>query len=291
MSGDHEAHIVEPSHWPIVGSVAIFCIMWGFVHWLHGASWGPYLSGAGFAILIYMLFGWFGQVIRESLGGLCEDKQLNQSFRWGMVWFIFSEVMFFATFFGVLFYIRVITLPQMAGEAYGSLTHIMLWPAFKNVWPLLHTPDPSLFLGPKGVMETWDIPALNTLILLTSGGTITAAHWYLVKEKMNMAAVWQGITVLLGMTFLYFQIHEYGIAYSEKGLTLGSGIFGSTFFMLTGFHGFHVTLGTIMLICIFFRILKGHFTAKHHFAFEAVAWYWHFVDVVWLGLFIFVYWL
>lgn len=288
---EHEAHIVEPSHWPIVGSIAIFLIMWGFVHALHGATWGANVAFTGGAILLYMIYGWFKEVIRDSLKGLREDPIINSSFRWAMVWFIFSEIMFFATFFGVLFYVRVITLPHLGGEAYGDVTHIMLWPGFENTWPLLKTPDPSKFLGPRGVMETWHLPAINTLILLISGGTITMAHLYLIKHKMKLAAIWQLLTILLGITFLYFQIHEYGIAYHEKGLTLGSGIFGSTFFMLTGFHGFHVTLGTIMLICILYRILRGHFTAKHHFAFEAVAWYWHFVDIVWLGLFVFVYWL
>lgn len=288
---EHEAHIVEPSHWPIVGSIAIFLIMWGFVHALHGAAWGSKLSFAGGGILIYMIYGWFKEVIRDSLQGLREDPIINSSFRWAMVWFIFSEVMFFATFFGVLFYVRMITIPHLGGEAYGDMTHILLWPDFKSAWPLMHTPDPSKFLGPAGVMETWHLPAINTLILLISGGTITMAHLYLIKHEMKRASFWQLLTIVLGMTFLYLQAHEYGIAYQDKGLTLGSGIFGSTFFMLTGFHGFHVTLGTIMLICILYRILRGHFTAKHHFAFEAVAWYWHFVDVVWLGLFIFVYWL
>src|SRR5690606_25907847 len=140
-------------------------------------------------------------------------------------------------------------------------------------------------------MAAWGIPALNTLILLTSGATVTWAHWGLLKENRGQLITGLFLTVALGIMFLGFQAYEYVHAYTELGLTLGTGIYGSTFFMLTGFHGFHVTVGTIMLMVILGRAIKGHFSPHNHFGFEAVAWYWHFVDVVWLGLFIFVYWL
>ena len=168
---------------------------------------------------------------------------------------------------------------------------MLLWPHFDLQWPLMHTPDPSEYLGPHSLMHVWGIPSFNTAILLTSGITITMAHWALIKNEIKKSAVWQLITALLGVFFLYMQSVEYLEAYLEKGLRLDAGVYGNTFFMLTGFHGLHVTIGTIALLVIFYRILKNDFDAKYHFAFEAVAWYWHFVDVVWLILFIFVYWL
>jgi cytochrome c oxidase subunit III len=237
-----------------------------------------------------VMFGWFGRVIHESLSGLY-NQQIDRSYRIGMVWFIFSEVMFFAVFFGALFYARFYILPWLGGEGSGELTHYLLWPNFNPTWPLFKNPNPGLFVGPKSVMETWGIPAINTMILLSSGATVTWAHWGLFKNARRQLAIGLLLTILLGITFLILQAHEYTIAYAEKGLTLSSGIYGTTFFMLTGFHGLHVTIGTIMLITIFLRVLKGHFDEHHHFAFEAVSWYWHFVDVVWLGLFIFVYWI
>lgn len=285
-----EAHITPPSPYPIFGSIALFCIVWGVIGWLHTGQ-TAHLSFIGLALLILTIFIWFRRAIRDSLGGLRENKIVAKSYRLSMIWFIFSEVMFFATFFGTLYYVRAITLPHLAGDYDTYTTHYLLWPGFENVWPLLTTPNPSVFKGPDGVMATWDIPAINTAILLLSGVTITFAHWAILKAKRLQAAYWQAATAALGILFLTLQVKEYIEAYTEKGLTLGSGIFGSTFFMLTGFHGLHVTLGTIMLICIFFRILKNEMTPTHHFAFEAVAWYWHFVDVVWLILFVFVYWL
>ena len=287
-----EAHIVPPSHWPIVGCLALFCIAFGGVHWLHHSSIGPYCFGSGFLILFFMMHGWFKQVIDEGIGGLNKDATIDLSFRWGMGWFIFSEVMFFSLFFGMLFYTREVTLPFLAGTMSESeMTHFLLWPGFQDVWPLLKTPDPALYPGPNQVVPPWGLPALNTLILLTSGVTVTVAHWGILSKKRMMAIVAQILTILLGMTFLFCQATEYMEAYTEKGLQFDSGIYGNTFFILTGFHGLHVTIGTIMLCAILFRIIRGDFTPKEHFAFEGVAWYWHFVDVVWLLLFIFVYWL
>jgi cytochrome c oxidase subunit III len=283
-------YVPPPSGWPIIGTIGLFCMLYGAAHWLHHERIGPYLFIVGACILIFMLFGWFRKVINENEAGLLSAKLVEKSFRWGMIWFIFSEVMFFAAFFGALFYSRVYSVPQLGGEGQGVLTHLLLWPNFQPSWPALQNPDPSVFIAPKSVMETWGIPALNTLILLTSGATITVAHWGIINNKRTQTIIFQALTILLGITFLLMQAHEYAIAYTEKGLTLASGIYGTTFFMLTGFHALHVTLGTIILIVILGRLLKGHFNAIHHFGFEAAAWYWHFVDVVWLGLFIFVYW-
>ncbi|MCB1828079.1 MAG: cytochrome c oxidase subunit 3 [Coxiellaceae bacterium] len=284
-------YLPEPSHWPIIGSIGIFCFLTGFANWLHQNTIGPILFFLGAIIIAYMLFGWFGTVIKENQAGLLDNEQIERSFRWAMVWFIFSEVMFFGGFFGALFYARVLSVPWLGGEGMHTITHVLLWPNFVATWPLHTTPDPSQFTGPREVINTWGLPALNTLILLSSGVTITIAHWAMLNDNRRMQIIGQLFTVLLGILFLCMQAVEYGEAYTEKGLKLSAGIYGTTFFMLTGFHAAHVTLGTIMLIVILYRIYRGHFTANHHFAFEAVSWYWHFVDVVWLILFVFVYWI
>jgi len=191
--------------------------------------------------------------------------------------------MFFAAFFGALFYMRVISVPDL-----GQLeSQQLIWPGFKPTWPV-SGPGISEQFTP---MEAWGIPALNTLILLTSGATVTWAHWGLLKNNRSQLIWGLTLTVILGILFISFQAYEYIHAYGELNLKLTMGAYGATFFMLTGFHGFHVTVGTIMLIVILFRSVAGHFRPEHHFGFEGVAWYWHFVDVVWLGLFIFVYWL
>jgi cytochrome c oxidase subunit 3 len=283
-------YLPEPSHWPLVGSIALFCVMFGGVNWLHKVHFGPYLFFTGLMILAFMMFGWFSTVIYESRSGLY-DKQMDRSFRWGMSWFIFSEVMFFGAFFGALFYARMWSVPWLSGHDGYENNVYLLWQNFKDSWPLLQTPNPNLFPGPKSVMYTWGLPALNTLILLTSGVTITIAHWGLIKNNRKQLIIGLILTVMLGIAFLVCQSHEYIEAYTEKGLKLSSGMYGTTFFMLTGFHGAHVTIGTIMLIVILVRCAFGHFDKEHHFAFEAVSWYWHFVDVVWLILFVFVYWL
>ncbi len=278
-------YLPQPSHWPIVGSVGLFTFLAGFATLIHGGTGLIMLAGA--AILVYMLFGWFGTVIRESEGGKYND-QVDMSFRWGMGWFIFSEVMFFAAFFGALFYARMYSVPWLGGAGNNVMTNELLWPAFEAIWP---TNGPGNVGGDFESMQAWGIPAINTLILLSSGVTVTWAHWGLKKGNRGQLILGLLATVILGFLFLGLQAYEYHHAYTELGLTLGSGIYGTTFFMLTGFHGLHVTLGATMLTIILLRSIKGHFTAEHHFAFEAVAWYWHFVDVVWLGLFVFVYWL
>ena len=284
----HDANVYyvpHGSHWPIVGSVGLFSTVFGAANWMNGNPWGEFVMFGGIAILLVMLFGWFGSVIKESIAGFY-NRQVDVSFRMGMIWFIFSEVMFFAAFFGALFYARALSVPWLGGEGDGMQTHNLLWQSFDATWP---TNGPANVGGAFETIPAWGIPLLNTLLLLSSGVTITIAHHALRAGKRGALLFWLAATIVLGAVFLYYQAHEYMEAYGHLNLTLGSGVYGSTFFMLTGFHGFHVTMGAIMLLVIWFRCLKGHFTPTHHFAFEAVAWYWHFVDVVWLGLFLFVY--
>ena len=278
-------YVPHGTRWPILGSFGLFFTVGGAALWMNEFEPGKYIMVLGIACLLSMLFGWFRTVIGESLGGLY-TKQVDTSFRMGMMWFIFSEVMFFAAFFGALFYTRMFSVPWLGGEGDGALTNFFLWKDFAAAWP---TNGPEQVGGLFQTMPAWGVPLLNTLILLSSGVTITIAHHALRAGNRKHLLIWLGATVVLGALFLNFQAHEYIEAYTKLNLTLDTGIYGSTFFMLTGFHGMHVTLGAIMLSVIWFRCLKGHFTKDHHFAFEAVAWYWHFVDLVWLGLFIFVY--
>jgi cytochrome c oxidase subunit 3 len=206
-----------------------------------------------------------------------------------MSWFIFSEVMFFAAFFGALYWARVHALPML-----GNLDHQVLWPDFKAVWPSAGggaTASPAGIVEPFATMGPFWLPTINTALLLTSGVTLTIAHHALIANQRSKTILWMWITVLLGAIFLVVQGYEYFYAYSTLNLKLSSGIFGSTFFMLTGFHGFHVFVGMLMLLFITLRLQKGHFTPARHFGFEGAAWYWHFVDVVWLGLYFLVYWL
>ncbi|NII11365.1 cytochrome c oxidase subunit 3 [Oleiagrimonas sp. C23AA] len=278
--------IPHNSVWPIVAAVSLFTMLFGAAHWLNdSAGIGPPIFFCGLALVIFMFFGWFGSVIRESVHGNY-NGQVDTSFRMGMMWFIFSEVMFFGAFFGALFYARIFSVPWLGGEGHGAFTNYFLWKGYTSSWP---TNGPEGIGGAFQIMSPWGIPLINTLILLTSGVTITVAHHALKEGHQTRLLIFQALTVLLGAFFLYMQAHEYIEAYTHFNLTLHSGIYGTTFFMLTGFHGLHVTLGTIMLIVIWFRCKKGHFTKDNHFAFEAVAWYWHFVDVVWLALFLFVY--
>ena len=284
----HDANVYFVPHgsrWPVFASVALFITMVGFATWLNEVSWGKTTFFVGLAALSAILFKWFGDVIRESLAGRY-NSQVDVSFRMGMVWFIFSEVMFFAAFFGALFYARQFALPWLNGEGDGMATNSVLWSNFAGGWP---SNGPGAIGGQYQTIPAWGLPLLNTLILLTSGITVTIAHHALKEGKRGVLLVSLGVTVLLGCLFLFYQAEEYIHAYKELNLTLGSGIYGSTFFMLTGFHGAHVTLGTLMLAIMWLRCAKGHFSKDNHFAFEAVAWYWHFVDVVWLGLFLFVY--
>ncbi len=278
-------YVPNGSHWPIVGSIGMFTMLAGAANFMNGSDSSVYFLYIGLGILIFMMFGWFGTVITESENGVY-NAQVDRSFRMGMTWFIFSEVMFFAAFFGALYYARALVIPWLGGEGAGASTNEFLFPWYEPIWP---TNGPMDIGGKFDSMPAFDVPLLNTCLLLASGFTITMAHWNLLANNRGKLIAWMFATVLLGSVFLYFQVEEYIHAYTELNLTMGSGIFGSTFFMLTGFHGMHVTLGTIMLIVITVRCIKGHFTPEQHFGFEAVAWYWHFVDVVWLGLFVFVY--
>jgi cytochrome c oxidase subunit 3 len=271
-------YLPNPSPWPVLISSGLFLLALGFILLMNSVGAGPWLMLAGAAVIVFIMTRWFAQVIGESEGGRYNSR-VDMSFRWGMSWFIFSEVMFFAAFFGALFYVRQFSVPWIGANE-------LLWPGYEGVWPTS---------GPKGSpftpMAAWGIPAINTLILLTSGATVTWAHWGLLKDNRGQLVVGLFLTVALGVTFIALQAYEYVHAYADLGLTLKAGVYGATFFMLTGFHGLHVTIGAIMLMTILGRSLAGHFRSDHHFAFEAVAWYWHFVDVVWLFLFVFVYWI
>jgi len=281
---DRQLHyaVPAPMPWPILGSTSLFLLALGAVFVFNGRMGGWVSIAAGFMLLLYMMVRWFGEVIRESEGGKY-GRWEDLSFRWGMSWFIFSEVMFFGAFFGALFWIRQYSVPDLATIESNAL----LWPGFSSHWP---SAGPG-YLEEFSPMGAWGIPAINTLLLLSSGVTVTIAHWALKVNNRSQLIIWLAATIGLGVLFLFLQAYEYTHAIHELGLTLATGAYGSTFFMLTGFHGFHVTVGAIMLTVIWFRCLKGHFTPDHHFGFEGVAWYWHFVDVVLLGLFIFVYWL
>lgn len=291
MANTHAPYYYVPasSKWPVIGSIALFSFMLGLANWLHGNTAGPILTTIGVCIILYMLFGWFRDVINESMSGKYSQR-VDRSFRLGMTWFIFTELMFFSGFFFALFYVRLFALPDL-GSA-DSVTNQLLWPEFQSAWPLLQNPDPTSYPGPKQIIGAWGLPAFNTLLLLTSGATITWAHWGLLKRNQKQLILGLTLTVLLGIVFLIGQIHEYFNAYGvDYALRMDSGIYGALFFILTGFHGLHVTLGVIMLTVLLLRAARHHFTPEHHFAFEGIAWYWHFVDVVWLFLFVFVYWL
>ena len=288
---ENQYFVPHGSIYPSILSVGLLSLASGFIFNMNNFAFGQWMMYLGAAIILAMTFKWMGTVITESLTGKYKNWE-DKSFRVGMIVFICSEVAFFAAFFGALFYMRIISVPDLAGFD----ADITPYKDFLSSWPSL---------GPGGTvlgneykpnanfhpMSPWGLPAINTALLLTSGATITWAHWALIKNKRTQLVLGMALTVALGIAFLVCQGFEYHEAYTEMGLTLGSGAYGATFFMLTGFHGFHVTLGTIMLIVILIRCMKGHFTPEHHFGFEGVAWYWHFVDVVWLGLFVFVYWL
>ena len=280
--------VPEPSRHPVMAAIGLFFVILGAGQWINGHEWGAYSLAFGLLWWAIVLKQWFGDAIRESESGLYSDR-IDVSFRWSMGWFIFSEVMFFAAFFGALYWARLHAVPNL-----GSLENALLWPDFKALWPSVAagaTASPAGIVEPFATMGPWPLPTINTALLLTSGVTLTVAHHALLagNRKKTIAFMW--LTVLLGITFLFVQGYEYAHAYKDLNLKLSSGVFGSTFFMLTGFHGFHVFVGMLMLLFITLRLQKGHFTTERHFGFEGAAWYWHFVDVVWLGLYIVVYWM
>lgn len=296
-------YVPEQTKFPFFASMGLFLMVFGFGSVLNdikansGATLSAWIALAGFTLLAAILFNWFSAVIRENHAGLNND-QLKRSYVWGMVWFIFSEVMFFAAFFSALFYIRNMAVPWLGGEGEKGLAGEILWPNFEAAWPVLNNPNPDIFPNPHDGLHVkeWSLgfflnylPFWNTVILVTSSITLHFAHVALKAGNRSRLNMWMFVTVGLGIVFLFCQAYEYIEAYGHYGITLNSGIYGSTFFMLTGFHGFHVTLGTFMLFVQLIRCLKGHFKPDDHFGFEASAWYWHFVDVVWIALFIFVY--
>jgi cytochrome c oxidase subunit 3 len=286
MSAQHgEYFIPDPSPWPFITTFAVFCIVLGTVLVINGMFFGSVFLFGGFALFGYLLFEWFGDVIGENMAGYHNEK-VDNAFRQGMMWFIASEVFFFLSFFGALWYIRNVSVDWLGGTGYLAATHEFLYSQFEAQWPTAGPGSVGEEFTPVGA---WGIPALNTLILLTSGATITWAHWGLKAENRKLLIRGLTATIALGLIFVLMQAWEYQDAYQNLSLTLRSGVYGSTFYILTGFHGLHVITGSIMLAAILGRSLKGHFTPKDHFGFEAVAWYWHFVDVVWLALFFFVY--
>ena len=292
-------YVPESGWYPIWVAAGSFLMVLGLGSWLNdlkaGNEPGTEVFYIGLGILSLVLFAWFAKVVNENLQGL-NNAQVKRSYIWGMGWFIFSEVMFFFAFFGALFYTRVLAVAWLGGEGAKGLTGDYLWPDFEPAWPVVSNPNPSVFGNPGGHMEapgllSWGgyLPFWNTAILLTSSFTVHFAHTAVKNANRFKLLAWLGLTVVLGCVFLFLQVEEYLHAYQDLGLTLDSGIYGSTFFLLTGFHGFHVTLGTLMLFVQLVRAFKSHFTADDCFGFEASSWYWHFVDVVWVCLFVFVY--
>ena len=282
-------YVPAESPWPFMGAVALFLMAVGAGNFVIESTrdkegYGAYILGAGFLVLIFMLVGWFRNQIHESMSGMY-SAQLGRSYRQGMAWFIFSEVMFFGAFFGALFYARFISVPWLGGASNNDMTGDVLWPAFEAIWPLLVTPDGTT----TEAMPWTGLPLINTVLLLSSSVTCHIAHVALEENNRKKLKLMLGLTVLLGAIFVVLQVQEYVHAYHDLNLTLESGVYGNTFFLLTGFHGFHVTLGAVILFIMLLRILKGHFTPDNHFAFMAASWYWHFVDVVWVILFAVVY--
>jgi cytochrome c oxidase subunit III len=300
VKGYEPYYVPEQSKFPIWASFGMFLMVYGLGGLLNdikagdSTSLSSWTAFTGFFILSCVLYNWFATQIRENHQGL-PSAQLKRSYVFGMYWFIFSEVMFFSAFFGALFYVRMFSVPWLGGEGEKAVT-AMLWPEFSGAWPVVENPNPAVFTNP-GESMAWPgfsgmlgyLPLWNTIILLSSSVTVHIAHVALKNNDRKKLNRWLGITVLLGIVFLFLQVEEYLHAYQELGLTLDSGIYGSTFFLLTGFHGFHVTLGAFMLGVMWFRQRKGHFKPEDHFGFEAASWYWHFVDVVWVCLFFFVY--
>ena len=281
-------YVPQPSRHPAMMAFGLFFVILGAGQWINSVAWGKWSLFFGLAWFAVILFQWFKDAIAESEGGLYGHK-IDLSYRWSMSWFIFSEVMFFGAFFSALWWMRAHSVPEL-----GNLGNAILWPDFKATWPSAvagATASPAGIIEPFQAMTPFWLPTINTALLLSSGVTLTVAHHALRDNDRSKTITFMWLTVLLGVVFLFVQGYEYYHAYTDMNLKLTSGAYGSTFFMLTGFHGFHVFLGMLMLLVITLRLQKGHFSAERHFGFEGAAWYWHFVDVVWLGLYILVYWM
>ncbi|WP_373354231.1 cytochrome c oxidase subunit 3 [Pseudoroseicyclus sp. CXY001] len=258
---NHDYHILNPSIWPLTGAVSAFVMLFGAVLWMHDS--GPYMFLIGFVGVLYTMYAWWSDTVAEGESGVDYTPVVRIGLRYGFILFIMSEVMFFSAWFWVFF---KNALYPMGPES----------PMVDGQWP------------PAGIetFDPWHLPLINTLVLLCSGAAATWAHHALTHEnnrKDLKAGLW--LAVLLGMLFTAFQIYEY----SHAAFGFSGNIYGATFFMATGFHGFHVVIGTIFLAVCLFRAYRGHFTPENHVGFEAAEWYWHFVDVVWLFLFCAVY--
>jgi cytochrome c oxidase subunit 3 len=271
----HSYHLVDPSPWPIVGAVGAFILAFGLIMAMRGGEivilgtavslgWLPLIVGA--ALVAFTMFGWWADVINEAQVQKLHTPIVQLGLRYGMILFIASEVMFFVAWFWAYF-----DAALFPGEAIQDARRTFTG----GTWP------------PQGVQtfDPWDVPFINTLVLLTSGTTVTWAHHALLNGNRRGLIQGLGLTILLGMLFTSLQAYEYNHAITEDYFGFKDNIYGATFFMATGFHGFHVIVGTIFLLVCFFRALKGHFSPEQHFGVEAAAWYWHFVDVVWLFLF------
>ena len=256
----HPFHLVDPSPWPIIGAIAAATLATGLIIYMHTSF--PWLMILGVVLLLCTFAVWWKDVIREANSGIFHTEIVQTGLRIGMLLFIASEVMFFFAFFWAYFHASLPILNVVAGP-----------------WPN----------GGLKAMPAVGVPMLNTLILLTSSATVTVAHHALIENDRETATRWTGVTFVLGIIFLGFQTFEYAHLI-EHEFSISDGIYPSAFFLATGFHGFHVFIGTCFLIVCFFRLRAGHFTATQHIGFEAAAWYWHFVDVVWLFLYVNVYW-
>jgi cytochrome c oxidase subunit III len=281
-------YVPHSSSHPVMAAIGLFFVILGAGQWINGAGWGAISLAIGLVWWLFTLYRWFGDAIHETNSGLY-GRKIDLSYRWSMAWFIFSEVMFFGAFFSALWWARAHSVPML-----GDSENALLWPDFKAVWPTLAagaTTSPAGIIEPFETMTPFWLPTINTALLLSSGVTLTIAHHAIQHDDRSKTIKYMWATVILGIIFLFVQGYEYAHAWSGMNLKLSSGVYGSTFYMLTGFHGFHVFVGMLMLLFITLRLQKGHFSAKSHFGFEGAAWYWHFVDVVWLGLYILVYWM
>nr|AHX02425.1 cytochrome c oxidase subunit 3 [Ceramium japonicum] len=255
----HPFHLVDPSPWPFVASLSAFTCTFGGVLYFHAFKYGIPILLSGFFSLLAVMFVWWRDVVRESTFEGHHTGIVQRGLRFGIILFIISEILFFFAFFWAFFHSSVTPSIEIGAS-----------------WP------------PKGIitLNPWDIPAVNTLILLLSGCTVTWCHHALVANQRKQALLSLLLTILLAVIFTSFQVYEYTVA----DFRLSDGIYGSTFYLATGFHGFHVFVGTISLLSCFFRLKNFQLTQQHHFGFESSAWYWHFVDVVWLFLFVSIYW-
>jgi cytochrome c oxidase subunit III len=279
MSTVRSYYVPESAPWSIFGAVGLPTMAVGAASWVNHGSDGPYILAGGLALLAVMLFGWFSNVIRENNTRLY-NARVDASFRLGMAWFIFTEAMVFAALFAALFYLRLYAVPDLASGETAAL-----WPGFHASWP---TAGP-LSSGPFTSMRAWGIPAINTAVLLTSGALVTLANSAIEHGRFERFKRLLTLVIVLGLVFLCLQASEYHRALALLNLNFSTGVYGATFFMLTGLHGLHVLIGTTFMAIILARSLGGGLTQAHHFAFTAGSWYWHFVDLAWVGLFILVY--